>query len=80
MAARGLSQVVAAGVTLLLLCTGFLLRWFLVLQSVGSADVAWALQSTVSAAGVHGLSCPMACGVFPSQGWNPCPLHWQADS
>ena len=21
-----------------------------------------------------------ACGTFPNQGWNPCPLHWQADS
>ena len=22
----------------------------------------------------------MACGIFPDQGWNPCPLNWQADS
>ena len=22
----------------------------------------------------------MACGIFPDQGSNPCPLHWQADS
>ena len=29
---------------------------------------------------VHGLSCPMACGVFPNQGSNPCPLYWQVDS
>ena len=28
----------------------------------------------------HGLSCSAACGVFPDQGSNPCPLHWQADS
>ena len=21
----------------------------------------------------------MACGIFPDQGSNPCPLHWQAD-
>ena len=28
----------------------------------------------------HGLSCPTACGIFPNQGSNPCPLHWQADS
>ena len=27
-----------------------------------------------------GLSCPAACGIFPDQGSNPCPLHWQADS
>ena len=29
---------------------------------------------------VHGLSCPVACGIFPDQGSNPCPLCWQADS
>ena len=28
----------------------------------------------------HGLSCSMACGIFPDQGSNPSPLHWQADS
>ena len=27
-----------------------------------------------------GLSCPTASGVFPDQGSNPCPLHWQVDS
>ena len=25
-------------------------------------------------------SCSTACGIFPDQGSNPCPLHWQADS
>ena len=29
---------------------------------------------------VHGLSCSVACGVFPDQGLNLCPLHWLADS
>ena len=28
----------------------------------------------------HGPSCSTACGNFPDQGSNPCPLHWQADS
>ena len=28
----------------------------------------------------HGLSCSTACGIFPDQGSNPRPLHWQADS
>ena len=28
----------------------------------------------------HGLSCSAACGIFPDQGSNPCPLHWQTDS
>ena len=26
------------------------------------------------------LSCSAACEIFPNQGLNPCPLHWQADS
>ena len=29
---------------------------------------------------VHGFSCSTACGIFPDQLSNPCPLHWQADS
>ena len=28
----------------------------------------------------HGPSCSAACGIFPDQGSNPRPLHWQADS
>ena len=28
----------------------------------------------------HEPSCSAACGIFPDQGSNPCPLHWQADS
>ena len=28
---------------------------------------------------VLGLSCPAACGIFPDQGLNPCPLYWQAE-
>ena len=28
----------------------------------------------------HGPSRSVACGIFPDQGSNPCPLHWQADS
>ena len=28
----------------------------------------------------HGPSCSAACGIFPDQGLNPGPLHWQADS
>ena len=26
------------------------------------------------------LNCSKACGILPDQGWNPCLLHWQADS
>ena len=38
------------------------------LGCLGSAVAAW------------GLSCPLACGIFPDQGSNPCPKHWQAYS
>ena len=33
-----------------------------------------------SVAVAHGPSCSAACGIFPDQGSDPCPLHWQADS
>ena len=33
-----------------------------------------------SVVAVHWLSCPSACEIFPDQGSNLCPLHWQADS
>ena len=39
---------------------------------------AWALGCVGSVVGAHGLSCPVACGIFLEQGSNPCPLHWQA--
>ena len=33
-----------------------------------------------SVAVAHGLSGPSARGIFLDQGWNPCPLNWQAAS
>ena len=50
------------------------------LWHAGSVVVACRLQSTGSVVVAHRLSCSAACGIFPDQGWNPCPLHWQADS
>ena len=43
---------------------------------------AWAqeLQLLGSVVVAHGLSCFEACGIFPDQGSNLCPLLWQADS
>ena len=38
------------------------------------------LQTMGSVVVAHKLRCPKACGVFPHQGSNPCPLHWQPDS
>ena len=77
-AARGLSLVA-------LLCVGFSLRWLLccgarALGSRASVVVARGLYSAGSVVVAHGLSCSAACGIFPDQGSNPCPLHWQADS
>ena len=39
-----------------------------------------ALGAPASIVMVHGLSCSMACRIFPDQGLNPCPLHWQTNS
>ena len=41
---------------------------------------AQALGCTGSVAAGCRLSCPKACGVFPEQGSNLCPLHWKVDS
>ena len=41
---------------------------------------AWSLKHMALVAVIHGLSYPLACGIFLDQRWNPCPLHWQADS
>ena len=54
-------------------CVGLSLSWPLLLRSTGS-------RRTGSVVVAHGLGCSAACGIFPDQGSNPCPLHWQADS
>ena len=41
---------------------------------------AQAPESAGSVIVAHGLELPTACGIFPDQGANLCPLHWQADS
>ena len=46
---------------------------------MGTVAVACRLQSAASVVGAHGLSCSAACGIFPDQGLNPCPLHWQVE-
>ena len=37
----------------------------------------WSMGSVVVA---HGFRGSLACGIFPGQGSNPCPIHWQVDS
>ena len=61
-------------------CSGFSCcgAWGLGVQA--SVVVALRLQSTDSVVVAHRLSCSTACGIFPDQGSNPCPLHWQAGS
>ena len=50
-------------------------------QSIqASVTVAHGLQRAGSVAVAHGLSCSLACEIFPDQGQNPRPLYWQADS
>ena len=74
----------------LFLCEGFLQLWQAGCHSSSQcADLSLSrpllLRSTGSRhAGsvivAHGPSRSAACGIFPDQGSNPCPLHWQADS
>ena len=89
----GLSLVAASRGYSLLQCAGFSLWWLPLLQStgsrhagfsscgtVGSVVVAHGLWSAGSVVVVHRLSCSAVRGIFPDQGSNLCPLHWQADS
>ena len=69
----GLSLVVASGGHSSSRCAGLSLSRPLLLRSTGS-------RRTGSVIVAHGPSCSAACGIFPDQGSNPCPLHWQADS
>ena len=70
---RGLSLVVASRDHSSSRCTGLSLSRPLLLRSTGS-------RRTGSVIVTHGPSCSTACGIFPDQGSNSCPLHWQADS
>ena len=69
----GLSLVAASGDHSSPRCAGLSLSWPLPLRSTGSRRAGSAIVA-------HGLSRSAACGIFPDQGSNPCPLHWQADS
>ena len=71
--AWGLSLVVASGGRSSSRCAGLSLSRPLLLRSTGS-------RRTGSVVVAHGPGCSAACGIFPDQGSNPCPLHWQADS
>ena len=71
--AQGLPLVAASGGHFSSQCAGLSLSWPLLLRSTGS-------RCAGSVVVAHGPSRSAACGIFPDQGSNPCPLHWQADS
>ena len=70
---RGFSLVVASGGHSSSWCAGLSLSRPLLLQSTSPRRAGSVIVA-------HGPSCSAACGIFPNQGSNPCPLHWQADS
>ena len=70
---RGFSLVAASGGHSSSRCVDLSLSRPLLLRSTGS-------RRTGSVVVAHGSSCSAACGIFPDQGSNTCPLHWQADS
>ena len=80
----GSSLVQRAGATLNLWCVSISLWWFFFgtsgFRHMGFSVVAPGLKSTGSVVMENRLCCPLARGIFPDQGLNPCLLHWQADS
>ena len=69
---RGLSPVAVSGGHSSSRCSGLSLSWPFVAEH-GS-------RRTGSVVVAHRPSSSAACGIFPDQGSNPCPLHRQADS
>ena len=76
---RGLSLVAASGGHSSSRCAGLSLSRPLLLRRTGSRRAGSVVMAR-SVVVAHGPSCSAACGIFPDQGSNPCPLHWQADS
>ena len=70
---QGLSPVAASGDHSSSWCVGLSPSRPLPLRSTGSRRAGSVIVA-------HGPSHSAACGIFPDQGTNPCPLHWQADS
>ena len=64
----GLPVVAASGGYSSSRCAGLSLSRPLLLRSTGS-------RRAGSVVVAHGPSCSVACGIFPDQGANPCPLH-----
>ena len=62
-----LSLVAASGDYSSLRCTGFSLRWLLLLQSTSSRRVGFSSCGMGSVVVAHGLSCSAACGIFQTR-------------
>ena len=72
-AARGLALVVASEGCFLVVAHGLL-------TAVVSPVAEHQFVNLGQVAVVHGLSCPVACGILLHQGLNLRPLHWQVDA
>ena len=72
-AVSSLSLIVESGDYSLLWFVDFSLQWLLLLWSTGS-------RAQASVVEVPRFSCSAACGIFPDQGSDQCPLHCKADS
>ena len=60
---------------------GLLIAVASLVRSTGSRRVGFSsCGSRASVVVARGLSGSAACGIFPDQRSNPCPLHWQVDS
>ena len=70
---QGLSLVGASGGHSSSRCAGLSLSRPFLLRSTGSRRAGSVIVA-------QGPSCSAAREIFPDQGSNPCPLHWQADS
>ena len=70
---QGLSLVAASRGHSSSWCAGLSLPRPLLLWSTGSTPAGSVIEA-------HRPSCSTACGIFPDQGSDLCPLHWQADS
>ena len=76
----GFSAVVVSGSYSVVAVYRLRWLWSTALGSGVSVVLVPKLYGTGSVAVGHRLHCSAVYGIFPDQGWNPCFLHWQADS
>ena len=76
---RAFSRCGEQGLLSGLWCAGVSRQWLLLLGCTGSRPPGFSSCDT-QASYSTGAWLPHSCGVFPHQGSNLCPLHWQVDS